>query len=133
MNWDDIGMMVGYNLANGYFRNQHDRWVDEGRKALKDMANVSDADRRNAKGFLQGAIDRNGFIGQDPRLLYLQQKQGYMQAANDKRYLLDNGYAADSEDGGGAQECGRASRLRQERGLRLRKLGRRDEPPTAQP
>ena len=98
MNWDDIGMMVGYNLANGYFRNQHDRWVDEGRKALKDMANVSDADRRNAKGFLQGAIDRNGFIGQDPRLLYLQQKQGYMQAANDKRYLLDNGYAADSED-----------------------------------
>ena len=98
MNWDDIGMMVGYNLANGYFRNQHDRWVDEGRKALKDMANVSDADRRNAKGFLQGAIDRNGFIGQDPRLLYLKQKQGYMQAANDKRYLLDNGYAADSEE-----------------------------------
>ena len=98
MNWDDIGMMVGYNLANGYFRNQHDRWVDEGRKALKDMANVNDADRTNAKGFLQGAIDRNGFIGQDPRLLYLQQKQGYMQAANDKRYLLDNGYAADSEE-----------------------------------
>lgn len=98
MNWDDIGMMVGYNLANGYFRNQHDRWVDEGRKALKDMANVNDADRTNAKGFLQGAIDRNGFIGQDPRLLYLKQKQGYMQAANDKQYLLDNGYAADSED-----------------------------------
>ena len=98
MNWDDIGMMVGYNLANGYFRNQHDRWVDEGRKALKDMANVSDADRRNAKGFLQGAIDRNGFIGQDPRLLYLKQKQGYMQAANDKQYLLDNGYAEDSKE-----------------------------------
>ena len=38
MNWEDIGMMVGYNLANGYFKNQHDRWVDEGRKALKDMA-----------------------------------------------------------------------------------------------
>ena len=98
MNWDDIGMMVGYNLANGYFRNQHDRWVDEGRKALKDMANVNDADRTNAKGFLQGAIDRNGFIGQDPRLLYLKQKQGYMQAANDKQYLLDNGYAEDSKE-----------------------------------
>ena len=98
MNWEDIGMMVGYNLANGYFKNQHDRWVDEGRKALKDMANVSDADRTNARGFLQGAIDRNGLIGQDPQLLYLKQKQGYMQAANDKQYLLDNGYAEDSKE-----------------------------------
>lgn len=98
MNWEDIGMMVGYNLAGGYFKNQHDRWVDEGRKALKDMANVNDADRTNAKGFLQGAIDRNGLIGQDPQLLYLQQKQGYMQAANDKQYLLDNGYAEDSKE-----------------------------------
>ena len=98
MNWEDIGMMVGYNLANGYFKNQHDRWVDEGRKALKDMANVSDADRTNARGFLQGAIDRNGLIGQDPQILYLKQKQGYMQAANDKQYLLDNGYAEDSKE-----------------------------------
>lgn len=98
MNWEDIGMMVGYNLANGYFKNQHDRWVDEGRKALKDMANVNDADRTNARGFLQGAIDRNGLIGQDPQLLYLKQKQGYMQAANDKQYLLDNGYAEDSKE-----------------------------------
>lgn len=98
MNWEDIGMMVGYNLANGYFKNQHDRWVDEGRKALKDMANVSDADRTNARGFLQGAIDRNGLIGQNPQLLYLKQKQGYMQAANDKQYLLDNGYAEDSKE-----------------------------------
>ena len=98
MNWEDIGMMVGYNLAGGYFKNQHDRWVDEGRKALKDMANVNDADRTNARGFLQGAIDRNGFIGQDPQLLYLKQKQGYMQAANDKQYLLDNGYAEDSKE-----------------------------------
>lgn len=98
MNWEDIGMMVGYNLAGGYFKNQHDRWVDEGRKTLKDMANVNDADRTNAKGFLQGAIDRNGLIGQDPQLLYLQQKQGYMQAANDKQYLLDNGYAEDSKE-----------------------------------
>ena len=98
MNWEDIGMMVGYNLANGYFKNQHDRWVDEGRKALKDMANVSDADRTNARGFLQGAIDRNGLVGQDPQLLYLKQKQGYMQAANDKQYLLDNGYAEDSKE-----------------------------------
>lgn len=98
MNWEDIGAMVGYNLAGGYFKNQHDRWVDEGRKALKDMANVNDADRTNAKGFLQGAIDRNGLIGQDPQLLYLQQKQGYMQAANDKQYLLDNGYAEDSKE-----------------------------------
>lgn len=98
MNWEDIGAMVGYNLAGGYFKNQHDRWVDEGRKALKDMANVNDADRTNARGFLQGAIDRNGLIGQDPQLLYLQQKQGYMQAANDKQYLLDNGYAEDSKE-----------------------------------
>ena len=98
MNWEDIGMMVGYNLANGYFKNQHDRWVDEGRKALRDMANVNDADRTNARGFLQGAIDRNGLIGQDPQLLYLKQKQGYMQAANDKQYLLDNGYAEDSKE-----------------------------------
>lgn len=98
MNWEDIGMMVGYNLAGGYFKNQHDRWVDEGRKALKDMANVSDADRTNARGFLQGAIDRNGLIGQDPQILYLKQKQGYMQAANDKQYLLDNGYAEDSKE-----------------------------------
>ena len=98
MNWEDIGMMVGYNLANGYFKNQHDRWVDEGRKALEDMANVSDADRKNARGFLQGAIDRNGLIGQDPSLLYLKRKQGYMQALNDKQYLLDNGYAADSKE-----------------------------------
>ena len=98
MNWEDIGAMVGYNLAGGYFKNQHDRWVDEGRKALKDMANVNDADRTNARGFLQGAIDRNGLIGQDPQLLYLKQKQGYMQAANDKQYLLDNGYAEDSKE-----------------------------------
>lgn len=98
MNWEDIGAMVGYNLAGGYFKNQHDRWMDEGRKALKDMANVNDADRTNARGFLQGAIDRNGLIGQDPQLLYLKQKQGYMQAANDKQYLLDNGYAEDSKE-----------------------------------
>lgn len=98
MNWEDIGAMLGYNLSSAYFKNQHDKWTDEGRKALQDMADVNDSDKMNAARLMQGQLGGDEIIGQDPQTLLLKQKRNYMQALNDKQYLLDNGYSEDAKE-----------------------------------
>lgn len=98
MDWEAIGYMVGNALSGAYFKHQHDRWVDEGRKALKDLSAVGDSDRQNAQTYMNKSIDGEDVIGKSPELMILREKRNYKQAENDRQYLLDNGYAADSKE-----------------------------------
>ncbi|WP_315436711.1 hypothetical protein [uncultured Selenomonas sp.] len=97
MDWEQLGFMVGQPLGGAWAANYVERGKDKARDKLAGMYDPTEADRRNAMRQMDARYG-GGLIGKNPETLLLQQKRDWMQADNDARYLLNNGYAEDSPD-----------------------------------
>ena len=105
MEWDQLGFWLGSMLGQGWAQNHHARHLEKGREVLDGMRAVSADDRQKAQGLFAGALNNDerskgltGYLGQDPKMMQLKLSKDYMQAQNDAQYLLNNGYAEDSEE-----------------------------------
>ena len=97
MDWEQLGFMVGQPLGGAWAANYVERGKDKARDKLAGMYDPTEADRRNAMRQMDARYG-GGLIGKNPETLLLQQKRDWMQADNDARYLLNNGYTEDSPE-----------------------------------
>ena len=97
MDWEQLGFMVGQPLGGAWAVNYVERGKDKARDKLAGMYDPTEADRRNAMRQMDARYG-GGLIGKNPETLLLQQKRDWMQADNDARYLLNNGYTEDSPE-----------------------------------
>lgn len=97
MDWEQLGYMFGNGLMTNYAQNYRKRGEDKARDILVGIGDPNADERKRAQA-MADAHYGNGLVGQNPQTLLLQAKRDWMQADNDARYLLDNGYAEDSKE-----------------------------------